>query len=177
VFSKSIDDASSIGGGGGVVAQNPFDISADRGFPVQSDAQIHRQLMYDLPFGENRRFAQKGVWSHALSNWQWSGDFTVASGLYFTPSVLGGSVDIARGVSGSQRANLVPGQSISLPNPTAREWFNTAAFCTPESTAPTERLALRRCHTQLHRGPGTVTLDMTINRTIPLKESRSLDLR
>src|SRR5262249_37324635 len=31
VYSKSIDDASSIGGGGSIVAQNPFDISADRG--------------------------------------------------------------------------------------------------------------------------------------------------
>src|SRR5260370_16513880 len=31
VFSKSIDDASSIGGGGSVVAQDPFDISADPG--------------------------------------------------------------------------------------------------------------------------------------------------
>src|SRR5260370_25491852 len=31
VFSKSIDDASSIGGGGSVVAQDPFDISAGAG--------------------------------------------------------------------------------------------------------------------------------------------------
>jgi len=30
-YSKSIDDASSIGGGGTIVAQNPFDIAADRG--------------------------------------------------------------------------------------------------------------------------------------------------
>jgi hypothetical protein len=179
VFSKSIDDASSIGGGGGVVAQNPFDISADRG--LSSFNQTHKftgNWMYDLPFGENRRFAQKGVWSHALSNWQWSGDFTVASGLYFTPSVLGGSVDIARGVSGSQRANLVPGQSISLPNPTAREWFNTAAFCTPgiNCTNPSDSPYGDATRNSIE-GPGTVTLDMTINRTIPLKESRSLDLR
>src|SRR5208337_1689313 len=107
VFSKSIDDASAIGGGGVVVAQNPFDISADRGF--SSFNQTHKftgNWMYDLPFGENRRFAQKGAWSHVLSNWQWSGDFTVASGLYFTPSLLGGAVDIARGVSGSRSLDL-----------------------------------------------------------------------
>jgi hypothetical protein len=134
--------------------------------------------MYDLPFGENRRFAQKGARSHVLSNWQWSGDFTVASGLYFTPSVLGGAVDIARGVSGSQRANLVPGQSLSLPNPTAREWFNTAAFCTPgiNCTNPSDSPYGDATRNSIE-GPGTVTLDMTINRTIPLKESRSLDLR
>jgi len=179
VFSKSIDDASAIGGGGVVVAQNPFDISADRGF--SSFNQTHKftgNWMYDLPFGENRRFAQKGAWSHVLSNWQWSGDFTVASGLYFTPSLLGGAVDIARGVSGSQRANLVPGQSISLPNPSAREWFNTTAFCTPgiNCTNPSGSPYGDATRNSIE-GPGTVTLDMTINRTIPLKESRSLDLR
>lgn len=179
VFSKSIDDASSIGGGGVVVAQDPFDISADRG--LSSFNQTHKftgNWMYDLPFGENRAFAQKGAFSHILSNWQWSGDFTVASGLYFTPSVLGGEVDIARGVTGSLRANLVSGQSISLPTPSVREWFSTAAFCNPglnctNSTDSSYGDATRNSI----EGPGTVTVDMTINRTIPIKETRSLDLR
>ncbi len=40
IYSKSIDDASSIGGGGVVVAQNPFDISADRG--LSSFDQRHK---------------------------------------------------------------------------------------------------------------------------------------
>ena len=178
VFSKSIDDASSIGGGGVVVAQNPFDISADRG--LSGFNQTHKftgNWIYDLPFGENRAFAQKGAISHILSNWQWSGDFTVASGLYFTPSVLGGELDIARGVSGSLRANLVPGQSISLPNPSVREWFNTAAFCDPANcTNPTNSPYGDATRNSIE-GPGTVTLDMSINRTIPIKESRALDLR
>jgi hypothetical protein len=179
VFSKSIDDASSIGGGGVVVAQDPLDISADRG--LSSFNQTHKftgNWMYDLPFGENRRFAQKGAWSHVFSNWQWSGDFTVASGLFFTPSVLGGAVDIARGVSGSLRANLVPGQSVSLPNPTAREWFNTAAFCATgiNCTNPSNSPYGDATRNSIE-GPGTVTLDMSINRTIPLKEFRALDLR
>src|SRR5438445_11566203 len=53
VFSKSIDDASSIGGGGSVVAQDPFDISADRG--LSSFDQRHKftgNWILDLPFGE-----------------------------------------------------------------------------------------------------------------------------
>ena len=113
IYSKSIDDASSIGGGGGVVAQNPFDIAADRG--LSSFDQRHKftgNWIYDLPFGENRRFLQKGAVSHILAGWQWSGDFTVASGLPYTIRVLGGALDIQRGVSGSLRANVVPGQSV-----------------------------------------------------------------
>jgi outer membrane receptor protein involved in Fe transport len=179
VFSKSLDDASSIGGGGAIVAQNPFDLPADRG--LSSFNQTHKftgNWIYDLPFGENHRFVQKGVLAHMLSNWQWSGDFTVASGLYFTPSILGGSVDIARGVSGSQRANVVPGQSISLPNPTALEWFNTAAFCVPGATCanPTGS-TFGDAGRNTIEGPGSIILNMSINRSIPIKESRNLDLR
>jgi hypothetical protein len=179
VFSKSLDDASSIGLGGVVVAQNPFDISADRG--LSSFNQTHKftgNWMYDLPFGDNRRFVQKGFWSHVLENWQWSGDFTIASGLYYTPSILGGAVDIQRGVTGSQRANVIAGQPISIPNPTAQKWFNTAAFCVPglNCVNPTDS-SYGDAGRNTIEGPGSVTFDMTINRTIPIKESRSLDLR
>jgi hypothetical protein len=179
VFSKSLDDASSIGGGGVIVAQNPFDLPADRG--LSSFNQTHKftgNWIYDLPFGENHRLAQKGTLSHILSNWQWSGDFTVASGLYFTPSILGGSVDIARGVSGSQRANVIPGQSISLPNPTSLEWFNTAAFCVPGANCvnPTGS-TFGDAGRNTIEGPGSIIFNMSINRSIPIKESRNLDLR
>lgn len=179
VFSKSIDDASSIGGGGSVVAQDPFDISADRG--LSSFDQRHKftgNWTYDLPFGENRRFAQKGTASHILGGWQWSGDFTIASGLYFTPRVLGGGLDIGRGVSGSLRADVIPGQPISISNPSTREWFNTAAFCNPEVNCPAGRPStFGDAGRNIIEGPGQVAFDMTVNKTITIKESRSLDLR
>ena len=179
VFSKSIDDASSIGGGGSVVAQNPFDISADRG--LSSFDQRHRftgNWIYDLPFGENRRFVPKGVWSHVLGGWQWSGDFTVGSGLYFTPRVLGGGLDIGRGVSGSLRANVVAGQSISISDPTTLKWFNTAAFCAPGPTcADPGGSSFGDAGRNIIEGPGQVAMNMTLNKTIQIKESRALDLR
>src|SRR5258708_20192614 len=97
VFSKSIDDASSIGGGGSVVAQDPFFISADRG--LSSFDQRHKftgNWILDLPFGESRRFVTKGALSHILGGWQWSGDFMVGSGLSFTPRGLGGGLEIGQ---------------------------------------------------------------------------------
>jgi hypothetical protein len=179
VFSKSIDDASSIGGGGSVVAQNPFNISADRG--LSSFDQRHKftgNWIYELPFGETRRFVTKGVASHILGGWQWSGDFTIGSGLYFTPRVLGGGVDISRGVSGSIRANSVAGQSISLSNPTVQEWFNTAAFCAPSATCLNPSASsFGDAGRNIIEGPGQVAMDMTLNKTIQLKEFRALDLR
>jgi outer membrane receptor protein involved in Fe transport len=187
IYSKSIDDASSIGGGGVVVAQNPFDISADRG--LSSFDQRHKftgNWIYDLPFGENRRFLQKGFVSHVLAGWQWSGNFTVASGLPFTINVLGGELDIQRGVSGSLRANLLPGESLYVSNPTTKEWFNTAAFCTPETTLTNPGAttcvnpgdsSFGDAGRNILEGPGQVSLSMSLNKTITIKEYRSLDLR
>jgi hypothetical protein len=179
LFSKSIDDASSIGGGGSVVAQNPFDISADRG--LSSFDQRHKfsgNWIYELPFGENRRFAPKGAGGHILEGWQWSGDFTVGSGLYFTPRVLGGAVDITRGVSGSLRANLVAGQSISIGNPTTLKWFNTVAFCAPSPTCVNPNgSSFGDAGRNVIEGPGQVVMDMSLNKTIQFKEIRALDLR
>jgi len=181
IFSKSLDDAASIGGGGVVVAQNPFDISVDRS--LSSFNQTHRftgTWMYDLPFGENRPFLSqgRGLPAKILSNWQWSGSFTVASGLYFTPNVLGGTLDIDRGVSGSLRANVVPGQPISISNPTTLDWFNKSAFCTPGTNCGNPSgTPYGDAGRYTIEGPGTFTMNMTLNRTIPIKETRVLDLR
>jgi hypothetical protein len=188
-YSKSIDDASSIGGGGTVVAQNPFDIAGDRG--LSSFDQRHKftgNWIYELPFGENHRFAQRGTLSHILDGWQWSGNFTVGSGLYFTPRVLGNSLDIIRGVSGSLRANAT-GAPVSLSNPTTSEWFNTAAFCSPPSSfGPRTPASGSSCANpngtsfgdagrNTIEGPGQVTFDMNVAKIITIKESRALELR
>jgi hypothetical protein len=134
----------------------------------------------ELPFGENRSFFSqgRGLPAKILSNWQWSGSFTVASGLYFTPNVLGGTLDINRGVSGSLRANVVTGQPISIANPTTLDWFNTAAFCTPGVNCENPNgTSFGDAGRYTIEGPGTFTMNMTLNRTIPIKETRALDLR
>jgi hypothetical protein len=183
-YSKSIDDASSIGGGGPIVAQNPFDIAADRG--LSSFDQRHKftgNWIYDLPFGDNRRFANKGALSHILNGWQYSGDFTIGSGLYFTPRVLGNTLDLTRGVSGSLRAD-VTGAPITIGNPSTAEFFNTAAFCSPTSTFGTSTTCANPNGTSfgdagrnIIEGPGQVVVDMSFGKTITIKESRSLELR
>lgn len=179
VYSKSIDDATSIGGGASVVAQNPFDISADRG--LSSFDQRHKftgNWIYDLPFGDGRRWVTRGPLSHALGAWQWSGDFTIASGFYYTPRVLGATVDVTRGVSGSLRANLIPGSTIALANPTTAAWFNTAAFCAPgPGCVGTAGSIYGDAGRNIIEGPTQFTFDMALSKTITIKESRALELR
>lgn len=183
-YSKSIDDASSIGGGGVVVAQDPFDIAADRG--LSNFNQTHKltgNWIAELPFGENHRFFQRGPLSHILNAWSLSGDFTIASGLWYTPRVLGNSFDIDRGVSGSLRAD-VTGAPITIANPSAAQWFNTAAFCAPSTSAGTTNTCANPngssfgdAGRNIIQGPGEVLVDMSLSKTITIKESRALELR
>jgi trimeric autotransporter adhesin len=199
-FSKSMDNASSIGagatssastpglGGGGTgaagagptassgaanVAQNPFDLAAERG--LSSFNQTHRftaDYLWELPFGHDKLwFSGNSPWRAILGDWQWSGDWTIASGLPFTPRLLGNPSDVNRGTNGTLRPDLVPGQSIQIPNPSIGEWFNTAAFITP----PALQYGDARRNSII--GPGTHVFDMAFTKVIPIKESKLLEFR
>jgi hypothetical protein len=87
-------------------------------------------------------------------------------------------VDISRGVSGSLRANILPGAAISVSNPTTAEWFNTAAFCAPgpgcQNPADSQYGNAGR---NIIEGPSQFTFNMALSKTITIRESRALELR
>ncbi|HTC46403.1 MAG TPA: TonB-dependent receptor [Candidatus Aquilonibacter sp.] len=201
-FSKSLDDASSIGagatsgantpglgaggtgavGGGGSsnssssgasnVAQDPFNLSAERG--LSSFNQTHKftaDYLVELPFGHDKRWLTENTpWRAIFGDWQWSGDWTIASGLPFTPRYLDNIGSVNAGTSGTLRPDVVPGQSVSLANPSIGEWFNTAAFA-----APAGPFGDARRNSII--GPGTKVFDMAFTKIVPLKESRMLEFR
>jgi hypothetical protein len=201
-FSKSIDDASSIGAGatsgastaglgaGGTgaagagpsasagsgansVAQNPFDISAERG--LSSFNQTHKfngDYLWELPFGHDRRWLTGNTPLRAIfGDWQWSGDWTIASGLPFTPHFVNIASEVNGGTNGTLRPNLVPGQSVQISNPSIFRWFNPAAFVTP----PAGQYGDARRNSII--GPPTHGFDMAFTKVVPLRESRTLEFR
>lgn len=199
-FSKALDDASSIGagatsgantpglgaggtgaaggggssgGGAGSVAQNPFNLSAERG--LSSFNQTHKftaDYLWELPFGNDKRWLTGNTpWRAIFGDWQWSGDWTIASGLPFTPRLLGDIDDVNAGTNGTLRPDLVPGQSVSLAHRSVTEWFNTAAFVTP----PAGQYGNARRNSII--GPGSKVFDMAFTKVIPMKEARMLELR
>ncbi|HET9743491.1 MAG TPA: TonB-dependent receptor [Terriglobales bacterium] len=172
IFSKSIDNASSIGGGAEVVAQNDLDLAAERS--LSSFDQRHRftgNFMYELPFGTGKKWLSNGrALASIFGGLQWSGDFTIASGLPFTPRVLGAFTDVAQGVNGTLRADLT-GAPITLSNPTIGEWFNTAAFIAP----PAGQFGDGRRN--IIEGPGELTFDMAFSKTLLVKDTRALEIR
>jgi hypothetical protein len=188
-FSKSLDNASTIGNGepivaqgagsgrGGVsgvtnVAQDAFDLSAERG--LSSFDQRHSftaDYLWELPFGHERRWLSgKSPLRAILGDWNWSGDWTIASGLPFTPRILGNTLNVSQGVNGTQRADVVPGQPVTVADPSIAEWFNTAAFVAPTGVFGDARR-------NSIEGPGTRLFDMSFTKIVPLGETRFLEFR
>ena len=125
----------------------------------------------ELPFGHDKRWLTGNTPLRAIfGDWQWTGDWTIASGFPFTPHVLGSAAEINRGTNGTLRPDVVPGQSVSLSNPSIGEWFNTAAFAVPSGPYGDARR-------NSIIGPGTLLFDMAFTKVIPLNESRVLEFR
>ena len=172
IYSKSIDDASSIGGGATVVAQDDLNIAAERS--LSSFDQRHRfvaDYIVQLPFGKDKKWLNNdSVGQKILSQLTFSGNVTLASGTPFSPRFFGRASDLSRGVTGSARPDLVAGQPIEVSNPTIGEWFNTAAFAAPAGVFGT-------AGRNVIIGPGTVEMDMAVSKNIQLKEMQAFELR
>lgn len=173
VFSKSIDDTSNIAGtSSNNIAQNDQCLACERG--LSSFDRRHQFTMnwtFELPFGTNRTFLNKGgVAAKLLGEWQLSGSGSILSGTPFTPIVRGAFTDVSSGVNGTLRANY-NGVPIAISDPTVAEWFNTAAFTIPAigqyGNAGRNTIA----------GPGQVLFNMALDKNITVRESQGLDIR
>jgi hypothetical protein len=154
------------------VAQNALDISAERGLSSFNQTQkFTADYLLELPFGHDKRWLTGNTPLRAIfGDWQWSGDWTIASGFPFTPRLLGDSADVNRGTNGTLRPDVVPGQSVSNSNPSIAKWFNTAAFALPAGPYGDARR-------NSIIGPGSKVFDMAFTKVIPINESRVLEFR
>jgi hypothetical protein len=170
-FGKSIDDASSIGGGQQIIAQNSFDLAAERG-PSSFDMrhQFSANYSYDLPFGERQRFARSGWTSSVLSDFTVLGTFNAHTGLPFSPRVFDPRCQIIPGVY-SERANLTGDPRLS--SGTVQQFFNTAAFAVPTGTCTGD------AGRNIIEGPGAFTMGMSLSKNFRLDRDgqRRLTLR
>ncbi|HTV66288.1 MAG TPA: TonB-dependent receptor [Bryocella sp.] len=183
-WSKSLDDASTIGAGSAVVspngtvtgttlvAQNPFNLKAEYGLSsFDQRNKFTADYLWELPFGHEKRWlSNSGLARDFLGDWQWSGDWTIASGFPFTPRILGEFGNVNSGVNGTLRPDLT-GEPIALANPTIEEWFNVGAFVLP----PTGQYG--NAGRNSIEGPGEVIFDMAMTKVFPLPESRFFEVR
>lgn len=170
-LAQSRDNASTIGGGGTVVAQNDQDLEAEWGLSsFDRRHQLSADVSLELPFGENRRWLTNGgVWAKLLENWRATATYTWQSGTPYTPRVQAAAADVARGTSGTLRANY-SGEPIQINDPTIDLFFNTAAFSMP--AAGTFGNASRN----MIIGPGSRQLNAQFARDVRLGSTRVLSI-
>jgi outer membrane receptor protein involved in Fe transport len=184
-WAHSIDDVSSFNitgsasqpvAGENDLAQNPFNLAAERGRSM-FDARHRFVLSYQwsLPFLQH-----SGSWyGHVLGNWQLNGIVTAMSGTPFTVfdsndvSLQGQAPEIS-GFS-SNRPNVI-GNPNSGPH-TAAQWFNVNAFqrITQDPNSPVQQFGNEGRNAI--QGPGYVNWDFSAFKNIRLTESKEVQFR
>jgi len=132
-YSKSLDNASSIGGSGGIVVQQDGNYAAERGLSTfDMRHQLRFTSTYELPFGQRSRYANHGWREHAFGNWRLLNIVTWHTGTPLT-AYLGGSASNNSGTGSnfSERANLIGNPDLGICGGSVLGFFNTAAFATP----------------------------------------------
>jgi hypothetical protein len=186
-YSKAIDDASSFNMTGSAakpvagendLAQNPFDLAAERG-PSLFDAR-HRfvfSYQWSLPF-----FHQSGgAMQAALGGWQVNGIVTAMSGTPFTifdstdVSDQGGAPEIT-GFS-ANRPNVVSGQVPNSGPKTVSAWLNRAAFAQviPDPNSPVQQFG--NAGRNIGVGPRYSDWDFSIFKNFRVTESKDIQFR
>jgi hypothetical protein len=171
-LSKGLDNASSIGGGATVVAQNDQDLEAewgrssfDRRHTVNADYNV------ELPFGRGKRWLDRGgPAAHLFGDWNLNGNVTAQSGAPFTARVTGNFADVARGVNGTLRANYA-GERIALDDPTVDRFFNTAAFSVPPAGQ------FGNAGRNIISGPRQFNANLGLSKNVNLTRNRGVTVR
>ena len=171
-LARSRDDASNIGGGATVVAQDDQNLAAEYGLSsFDRRHQLNADLSVELPFGQNRRWLHNGgPWAAVLGSWRASTSFSWQSGVPFTPRVTAAASDVARGTNGTLRADYLGGP-IRIAGPSIDQFFNTAVFGIPQ--AGTFGSAGRNVIV----GPGSRQLNGQISRDITMKRNRAITIQ
>jgi hypothetical protein len=169
-YSKAIDIGSSGWYGvEGQSVQDPYNYNNDRsvsGYDLTHTLSVN--ILYELPFGKGKSFSTGNRFlDYVIGGWQANTITSVRSGLPYNITVDGDSANT--GNTGYLRANLVGDPNLS--NPTADEWFNTAAFAAP-AVYTFGNLGRYRL-----RSAPVWNIDASVFRQFPFLESRSVEFR
>jgi hypothetical protein len=175
-YSHMIDNATSVNGSGGSVVQNWLDLPGEEGHSVLDVRhQVSGTYLYELPFGPDKTWVTSGVGSHILEGFSVSGTFQFATGTWLDPGFEPTAQSVECGNTSGLRPNLT-GASVAAGGGGLRKWFNTGAYAPPSATpgfcnyfgtAPRNSI----------EGPGTVSNNMALSKTVSMGETRSLEMR
>lgn len=172
-YSKAIDEVTTDG----IMAQNgtefsgaqdPNNRSLDRGL---GDFDLRHRLatsfLYELPLGKGEHIISRYV----LRGWELGGIITAQSGLPF--AIRTGRDASLTGV-GHDRPDLIGNPYLSNDRPRADrilQYFNASAF---RANAPG---SFGNAGRNILIGPGSMTMDVSLSKAIPIRESHRLEMR
>jgi Carboxypeptidase regulatory-like domain/TonB dependent receptor-like, beta-barrel len=158
-------------GNNGVSSVTPGDRRVDRGGCDDAGAQStdQRHVFNLSAVAQVPKFSNKVLRSVA-SDWQFSPILKVKSGPYITVSL--GTDNLLNGEGGgNQRPSLVPGVSPYFDKKSVDGWLNPKAFAVPPLGTP------GNVGRNTVQAPGMIQLDLSISRTFPITEGKSIQLR
>ena len=179
-WSKAIDAGSSgwfaaengSGAGGSSSLQNYYDPNGSRS--VSSYDIPHFLSMsgiWELPFGKGKKyFNQHAIASRLLGNWQMNGVVQLRSGQPYNLAVSGDVANIGNSVPwwNYARPNLVGNPQPSYP--TAKQWFNPAAFAVPS-------FSYGNFGRNVLRTPSVADADFSVFKNFLVTESKVISFR
>jgi hypothetical protein len=162
--------------------QNPFNLMAEK---ASADDDIRHNFVfsatYSLPFGAGQQFGSgwHGPENAILGGWQINSIFIAHTG---TPVNV-----VQNGNNSNQpglRPNLIADPNLPSGMRTLQKYFNTSAFCTPNTTTckpdsatPYSGYYYGDAGRNLIRGPGLVNVDFSIFKNFPFKERFNVQTR
>jgi hypothetical protein len=152
---------------------NPYNLSLNKGLAAFSlKHQFNANFSYELPFGRGRRWGSgaSAIADKLIGGWQWNGILTTQSGFPFTPQA-GSNISGTGDTFNPDVPNRNPAFSGPVILGKPNRWFDPKAFLlpTPGTFGNVARGSLI--------GPRLTTLDTSLFKNIPLRESWSLQLR
>lgn len=125
-------------------------------------------VVWELPFGKGRKYAQSGVTRWIFGDWQINGVFAAFQGRPFTVSAALGELNApGNSQTADQVAEVQKLGGIGAGNP----FYSPTAFRAPTG------VRFGTSGRNLLRAPGTVNLDMGIFRRFPITERVNLEFR
>ena len=164
-FSKTINNVNGDNGDGTLFRAYPVSYTLDKaiaGFDRTHTFQLYH--VYQLPFGKGQKFLNHGAASWILGGFQISGTLSRYSGLPFTVTASGSSLNAAGQTQTADQVNPVV-QILGGHDPNS-PYFDGTAF------APITTARLGSTGRNLLFGPGVFTMNQSISRTFTFKEGK-----
>jgi hypothetical protein len=174
-FSKLMEDVEDLGREAGATVQNPYDVASERARAAFNPThRINGALVWELPFGRNRRFlsSANGVVDAILGGWRLSSLFYYDTGRWFTPTFTGADPS-GTGTSGAQRPDRIANGNLPSGERTLDRWFDTSAFVPLANNIG----RFGNSERNVIEGPSSTLVHLTLAKKVRLAGRASLQLQ